>query len=124
MAITATLVKSDPYKLTYQLLGDAAATTLVLANALLQTDAKQGSVKNALNQTYANQAAMRQVFGQGAVKFTIRSRDGGAGWGTAGIDVDVDAVTATKPKINLVASTAPAATVAYLDIEFQHSIHR
>jgi hypothetical protein len=121
-AFTIALVKSDQYKQTYLLTGDNSATAGLLDNATLLANAVGGPLKNALNQTYANQAAMRAVFGIGAVKLTIRPRS--TTW-AAGVDVDVDAVTPTKPEFDIVASTVPGASAtAYLDIEFQHSTGR
>lgn len=122
MAITAAKVRADQYKLTYLLTGDGASTSLVIANSTLVADAIGGALKNALSGSYANTAAVQAVFGGGSVRMWVRPINDAF---PIGVFADTDAVTTTRPEINLTAATAPGNNdTAYLDIEFDHSIGR
>lgn len=122
MPITAVLKKATSCKLTYLLTGDGAALGKTIPNATLQADCVSGPLANALNNTYASLAAMKETFGEGSVRMWIRPQS--QEW-PAGVQVALDGVTPTKPAVTVAASVAPAAlATAYLDVEFVHSIVR
>lgn len=120
IVVSAAPVQTTSCKLTYLLTADGAPgpNAITLDNAALQTACTGGPLLNALNSTYADQAAMRAVFGGGSVRMWVRPRSEAF---AVGVDVDVDAVTATKPEVNVVTTGVLAAGTAYLDIEFVHS---
>ena len=132
MAITKTLTKSSPNRLVYLITGDGAAATLTIDSAALITDASaglpsalsEGPLKSLLSASYANQAAMRSVFGGGNVELLVQVRSAvNSNIVSAQVDVDVDAVTATRPEVNLTFIAAPAnGDTAYLVIENKHSV--
>jgi hypothetical protein len=122
MALTATKVVADQYKITYLLTGDGAATAAIITNATLVADAAGGALKNALSSAYANTAAVQAVFGAGKVRMWVRPINDAFPVGVFG---DTDAVSTTRPEINITAAVAPGAgDTAYLDIEFDHSTGR
>ncbi len=128
MAVTAAKTSATPNRLSYLATQDGAAgVALVLASATLIADAAFGPLRNALSASYANQAAMRAVFVGGNVEITINPRLAAAAGGATEegswtSDVDVDAVTATRPEINI---GAPAtAGTALIVIRHTHSLVR
>jgi hypothetical protein len=125
MAIAVALVSRTNNRAVYSLTHDGAAgDTAIIANATLLADLDKGNLYNKFNAVYANQAAMRAVFGGGEVEMraNIRTRAAAAAAAIA-MDVDVDAVTPTKPEINITMTTALACT-AYLVLDFIHSVIR
>jgi hypothetical protein len=124
MPITKTLNKSSPNRLVYLITGDGAATSLTIDSAALITDAVAGPLEDLLSASYANQAAMRSVFGGGNVELLVQVRAAtNSNIVSAQVDVDVDAVTAARPEVNLTFVAAPAnGDTAYLVIENKHSI--
>jgi len=122
MAINATLKKATSCKLTYLLVGDGATLSKTITNATLQADCVSGPLANALNNTYANIATMKQTFGEGSVRMWLRPES--QQW-PAGVSVAIDGVSPTKPAVIVSATVAPASTsTAYLDVEFVHSVVR
>lgn len=123
MALTAAKVSASSNRLIYLLTGDGAASSATIASLTLLADAVDGPLKDFLNDTYANQAAMRAVFGGGSVEMSIHARLAtDANIGSLGVDVDVDAVTATKPEINVAGDVPALNDTAYLVLEHKHSI--
>lgn len=121
MAASVTKTKATPNRLVYLVAGDGEATGATITSATLLADAVSGPLRNSLNASYANQAAMRDVIGEGNVEMSLNARAVSA-TGLL-VDVDTDAVTPTKPEINLTfPSTADLAF--YLTIEFKHSGNR
>ncbi|MEY3021407.1 MAG: hypothetical protein RIS86_605, partial [Planctomycetota bacterium] len=83
-------------------------------------------LEDLFNATYANQAAMRTACltsapGRVLVQLRTAVNDVTAEQNQISVDVDVDAVTATKPEVNVTMSDTTGQE-AYLTIEFLHSI--
>jgi hypothetical protein len=126
MANTATLVTSTPYRVVYLLSGDGTVAGPTIANATLLADMVAGPLEDIFNATYANQAAMRTACLTSApcrvlVQLRTAVNDVTAQQNQIAVDVDVDAVTATKPEVNVTMSDTTGQE-AYLTIEFLHSI--
>ena len=127
MANTAVKVSASPNHLTYILTGDGTQVGPTIANATILADMYVGGpLWGAWNATYANQAAMRTaLLGMGAFcKVTVQLVTSGvdvtAERNQITVDVDVDAVTATKAEINIAMSDTTG-QIAYLHIERVHS---
>lgn len=124
MSNILTYKHSTPHRITYFLAGDGTAAQ-VIPNATLLADMEAGPLRDLFNATYANQAAMRAALLEESVEIRIRPRAHPAvvtaEVSTWAVDVDVDAVTATKPEINV---TCPdqASADCYIDIIARHSI--
>jgi hypothetical protein len=127
MANVAAKVASTPYSITYTLTGDGTVTSSPIASATLITDSEAGPLRDLLSASYANQAAMRLAFtlGDPAIMLvTMRTtvNDVTAEANQVSVDVDVDAITATRPEINYNMSDTTG-QVAILHIRyFQSSI--
>ena len=128
MAVVAALVSATASRAVYTVTGDGAATSLTIANATLlaDLDGTTGPLYQAFNATYANQAAMRAVIGGGPANVStpgveIRMNPRSLG-GVVAADVDTDAVTPTKPEINIVFPATAA--VFYLVLEYVSSVVR
>lgn len=128
MAVTATLRSATAQRAVYEVLGDGSATTLTIANAtiLADLDGTTGPLYQAFNATYDNQAAMRLVIGAGPASVTtagveIRMNPRTLG-GVCAVDVDTDAVTATKPEINILVPAT--ACTFYMVLEYVSSLSR
>lgn len=122
MANVATKKKASRQRLTYEIVGDGTVA-LVLDNARLLADMVEGPLKDLFNAVYADQAAMRAALLEESAKFEIRKRTRvGAPISDWAADVDVDAVTAAKPEINVQAPDANG-SVIYLDIQMRHSLN-
>jgi hypothetical protein len=128
MANTATLVTSTPHRLVYLLTGDGTVTGPTIASATLITDAVAGPLEDLLSASYANQAAMRTAFLTGATAQVFYQQRTSVNDVTAEInqvscDVDVDAVTATRPEVNITMSDTTG-QIGYLTIQYNHTIPR
>jgi len=126
MANTATLVTATPYRVVYLLEGDGTVAGPTIANATLLADMVAGPLKDVYNATYANQAAMRTAClttapARALVQLRTTGVDVTAERNQITVDVDVDAVTATKPEVNIGMSDTPG-QFAYLTLECLHSI--
>lgn len=126
MANTATLVTATPYRVVYLLQGDGTVAGPTIANATLLADMVAGPLEDIFNATYANQAAMRTACLTSApcralVQMRTTVNDVTAEVNQVSVDVDVDAVTATKPEVNVTMSDTTG-QFAYLTIEYLHSI--
>ena len=115
MANTATLRSATPNRLVYELAGDGTVAGPTIANATLLTDMVAGPLENAYSASYANQAAMRLALIYGVPGTTSAGcrifltpmttvADTTAQVNQPSVDVDVDAVTATRPEINVTMS--------------------
>ncbi len=108
MANTATVKVATPVRLSYELVGDGTVAGPTIANATILAALPNGPLKDAWNATYADQAAMRNalLYGVGALSCEVRSTlvatgvDVTAEKNQVVVDVDTDAVTATKAEIN------------------------
>lgn len=127
MANTATKVTATQNHLVYLLTGDGTVAGPTIASATLLADMVDGPLKTAWQDTYADQAAMRTaLLGMGAgcrILVSLRTTpvDTTAQANQVVVDVDVDAVTATRAEIN-VSMSDTTGQVAYLHIEHLHSI--
>lgn len=128
MPNTATKKNASPHRLAYELAGDGTVAGPTIANATLLADAATGPLRDALNAVYADQAAMRAALLYGnPVRILIQLQTAVADV-TATVnqivaDVDVDAVTATKPEVNVGMSDATG-QVAVLTLEYVHTVPR
>lgn len=120
MANTATLKSATPNRLVYELAGDGTVAGPTIANATLLADAVTGPLENALNDTYATdgvsvQSAMRKALLYGVPGTDSRGcritlvpittvTDTTGQVNQPSVDVDTDAVTVTKPEINITMS--------------------
>lgn len=135
MAVTLALVKTTPNSLQYAATQDGAAgTTVVLTNAVMVADSIAGPLRELLttdtspNAQAAQRAALLGDAGgiasqdltntpHATCKFT--SRDTAVAYA---VDADVDGVSALRGELNI---TAPAgASVAILEIQFNHTLTR
>ena len=129
MANTAAKVSSSPGHLTYLLTGDGTQVGPTVANATILADMAPGPLRDAWNKTYADQAAMRTALlggGQSceaSVQLVVAVADITAEENQISVDVDTDAVTATKAEINIGMSDTTG-QLAYLHIKHRHSIVR
>jgi hypothetical protein len=126
MANTATLVTATPYRVVYLLAGDGTVVGPTIANATLLTDMVDGPLQDIFNAAYLNQAAMRTACLASApcravIQLRTAVNDVTAEKNQISVDVDVDAVTATKPEVNITMSDTTGQE-AYLTIELLHSI--
>lgn len=139
MANTAVKTFASPNRLSYILTGDGTVAGPTLANAALLADMVDGPLKDAWNSTYANQAAMRlallggKIDNGGApagvdlgggcyaiIQLLVSPVDTTAQVNQCQVDVDVDAVTATKAEINISMSDTTG-QIAMLHIMREHS---
>lgn len=128
MANTTALVTSTPYRLVYLLTGDGTVTSPILTSATAITNSTAGPLRDALSASYASQALMQAAFLRGnPVRTTITLRnavnDVTAEQNIPTVDVDTDAVTVTRPEFNITMSDTTG-QIAYLEIEYIHSIPR
>lgn len=126
MANVATKVAATQNRLVYSIAGDGTVAGPTIANATLLADMVAGSpLRDLWNATYANQAAMRAALmaNEGRILITMLTTvaDTTAQVNQASVDVDTDAVTATKAEINVTMSDTTG-TLMYLSIEHIHSI--
>lgn len=126
MANTATKKFAGPHRLVYELVGDGTVVGPTIANATLLADMVAGPLKDLYNAAYANQAAMRAalLYGNPArigIQMQVTVNDVTAEKNQASADTDTDAVTATKPEINIAMSDTTG-QVAVLTLEYVHSI--
>jgi microcystin degradation protein MlrC len=125
MANTAVKVSASPHRLTILLTGDGTVVGPVLDNASLLEMMVEGPLKKAWNKTYANQDAMRNALLAGDCHAQIQLRESGvditAQKNQVLIDVDTDAVTASKAEINPSMSDT-SGQVAYLHLICSHSL--
>ena len=127
MVNTAVVQSVSRNHITYLLTGDGTVAGPTLANAAILAAMQDGPLKDAWNATYANQAAMRAaLLGGGAnceanVQLAATGVDVTAERNQVTVDVDVDAVTATKAEINIGMSDTTG-QLAYLTLKHRHSI--
>ena len=127
MANTAAKASSSPNHLTYLLTGDGTQVGPTLASATILADMTPGPLKAAWEAAYADQAAMRTaLLGGGkdcevSVQLVVAVTDTTAEENQISVDVDTDAVTATRAEINLGMSDTTG-QLAYLHIKHRHSI--
>lgn len=127
MANTAAKVSSSPNHLTYLLTGDGTVAGPTIASATILADMEPGPLKDAWAASYANQAAMRTaLLGGGAdcearVQLVATGVDVTAEKNQPTVDVDVDAVTATRAEINIGMSDTTG-QIAYLHLSHRHSM--
>jgi hypothetical protein len=124
--VAPALLTSTPYRVVYLLEGDGTVAGPTIANATLLADMVDGPLQDVFNATYANQAAMRTACLTSApcrviVQLRATGNDITAERNQITVDVDVDAVTATKPEVNITMSDTTG-QFAYLTIECLHSI--
>jgi hypothetical protein len=128
MANTATLRIQTPHRLVYELAGDGTVVGPTIASATLIADSAPGPLRDALSASYSTQALMRNAMLHGSpctmrVVLQTTVNDVTAERNQVGIDVDVDAVTATRPEINIVMSDTTG-QLATLMIEYLRLINR
>lgn len=128
MANVAVLKFAGSHRLVYELTGDGTVVGPTIANATLLADAVAGPLEDTLNATYANQAAMRAALLYGnpvriLTQLQNAVNDVTAEKNQVSVDTDVDAVTATKPEINITMSDTTG-QVAVVTLEYVHSIAR
>ena len=111
MVNTAVKASASKNHLSYLLTGDGTVVGPTIANATILADmTNQGPLFNAWNATYANQAAMRTaLMGGGAacnmsLIMMVTVADTTAQINQPSVDVDTDAITATKAEINITMS--------------------
>ena len=110
MANTAAKVHATAYRLVYRVTGDGTVTGPTIASATLIADASiEGPLQDALKASYANQAAMRAAFmesnpGRINVRIQTTPVQTTAEQNIPFADVDVDAITATRPELNITMS--------------------
>lgn len=125
-AASAVPLQSNSLKQVFGLKSTAAggAGSLTITNAQLQAYAKGGPLLGALNASYVDAAGapdlakLKRTFGEGSVRMWLRPIDNAF---AAGVVVQFDATATTKPAIT-VSGSAVATALAYLDIEFVHSV--
>jgi hypothetical protein len=122
MPNTATLLTSTPYRLVYLLTGDGTVAGPTIASATLIADAVAGPLEDLLSATYANQAAMRFAFltsnpARCNITYLSTPTQVTAEQNLIVVDVDVDAITAARPEINIGMSDTTG-QVGYLEIEY------
>lgn len=127
MAATITKKAVTSTRIVYEVEGDGTPAALI-ANATLLEDAKAGPLKDALSADYENQAAMREALLYGnpvqlRTQIMTSVVDADAEVNQPAADVDTDAVTATKPEINLQISDT-AGQKFLLFVEHVHSLIR
>jgi hypothetical protein len=127
MANTVTLKSSTPCRLVYEIAGDGTATGTI-ASATLITDAVTGPLEDALSASYADQAAMRAAMLYGApvqihTQIQTSVADTTAQVNQPAADVDVDAITATRPEINYQMHDTTG-QVVLLIVEYVHTLVR
>lgn len=127
MAATRTKLTSTPNLLAYVIVGDGTVGPLVIASATLIADASDGPLKDALSATYADQGAMRVAFFGNPCMISLIRRKGPVDTtgqaNQSNVDVDVDAVTATRPEVNVEMSDTTGDEV-YVILEHRHSLVR
>ena len=126
MPNTAALVTSTPYRVVYLLTGDGTVAGPTLTNAVLLADMVAGPLKDIYNATYLNQAAMQTACLTSApcralVQLRETGNDTTATPNQITVNVDVDAVTVTKPEVNITMSDTTG-QIAYLTLECLHSV--
>jgi hypothetical protein len=118
MANTAVKVSASPNHLTYILTGDGTQVGPTVANATILADMVPGPLKDAWSAVLTTQAAMRnQLLGglsgaatgsegscDASVLLLAAVKDVTAEINQPSVDVDTDAVTATKAEINITMS--------------------
>jgi len=129
MANAVTKVSASPNHITYLITSDGTgAASPPIANATLLTDMEDGPLRDAWKLAYANQAAMRvALLGGGAdcrasVDPVVQVVSTTAELNQITVDVDVDAVTATKAEVNVGMSQTSGGQRAYLTLSHAHSI--
>jgi outer membrane murein-binding lipoprotein Lpp len=129
-ANTATKQTRSQNRLTYLLVGDGTQVGPTIANATILQDMEfQGPLFDAWNRTYATQATMRTALLAGGancyaiIQLRTAVKDVTAEINQPSVDVDADAVTATKAEINITMSDTTGQE-AYLHLIHMHSLIR
>lgn len=123
MANTAVLQTTNPNHATWLLTGDGTVTGPTIANAAILAALVAGPLEDLFSATYANQAAMRAALllgdpGIAIIQMLVTVNDVTAEENQVSADVDVDAVTATQPEINIEMSdtTGQLAAMTFLHL--------
>lgn len=121
MANTPVKVTASPYRLVYRITGDGTVAGPTIASSQLIADSAEGPLQDLLKASYANQAAMRVAFmesnpGRINVRYQTTPVQTTAEQNLAFADVDVDAVTATRPEVNVTMSDTTG-QIILLEIE-------
>lgn len=127
MANTATKVASSPYSITYTLAGDGTVIGPTIASATLIADSEAGPLRDLLSASYATQALMRDALCYGDPGILVMEPRTVVVWTTAqvnqaSVDVDVDAITATRPEINVTMSDTTGQVVLLHVRYFQSAV--
>ncbi len=131
MAVTAVKKSASGNRVTWLLAQDGTGgATLVMTNAVIQAACVAGPLKDAFNAVYVTDgvsvlSAIQSVIGGGVIRTWIQPRTpaatGGAtedgGWA---VFADTDAVSTTKPELNIAAGVVAAD--AWLVVEYLHSL--
>ena len=126
MVNTAVLQSSSPNHATYLLTGDGTVPGPTIPSATLLTDMEPGPLRNAFASIHGNQAAMRTaLLGGGAdceanVQMLVAVVDITVEANQVSVDVDVDAVTAALPEVNISMSDTTG-QIAMLSLKHRHS---
>jgi hypothetical protein len=129
MGNTATFQTSTRNRCSYLLTGDGTVAGPTVASATILADMARGSLRDAWERAYADQAAMRTALlggGQNCIAIVQAQdviADTTAQQNQVAIDVDVDAVTATRAEINVEMSDTTG-QLAMLHLLHLHSLIR
>lgn len=113
----------SPLRWVFSLTGDGTVAGPVTANSVILTTIPAGPLRDVFNATYADQAAMRAAIlgGAAGVRVTVMLANSGADvtaeHNQPNVDVDVDAITATKPELNFNLSDTTG-MIVYVTIEW------
>ncbi len=131
MAVTAVKKTASACRLTFLVTQDGTAgSTLILTNAVLQAACVAGPLKDALAAVYVTDgvsvtSAIQTVIGGGVVQTTITPRTGAAAGGLTedgawAVFADTDAVSTTKPEVNI--SAGVLICDMFLTLDYHHSL--
>lgn len=135
MVNTAVKVSASPNHITYVLTGDGTVVGPSIANATLLADMVMGPLRDAYNGVLTTQAAMRNallgglivgpILGGGGcyaiIQMITTVADTTAQVNQPSVDVDTDAVSTTKAKVNITMSDTTG-TVGFLHLMHMHSL--
>jgi len=122
MANTAALQYATRFRLVYLLTGDGTVSGPTITSAALIGDSAPGPLRDVLSAAYLNQGAMRTaLFNSQPCKLTIHLMATGvdvtAEHNKVTVDADVDAVTATRPELNIAMSDTTG-QIAVITLEY------
>jgi len=127
-ANVAVLMNRGPNHATYRLTGDGTVAGPTRASATILAELAAGPLLDLFTAAYADQAAMRTALLEGnpgicLVQMRATVNDVTAEVNQVSVDVDVDAVTATRPELNFTMSDTTG-QVAYFTFLHLHSVIR